>query len=289
MSNHVLSLRVLTTSNAQARQQAIKSVIDASSALVNVNWKFVHAIPAAENGFAYDEVAALRTKGRTLSAAELSCYASHIAIIEDWLENQDSDVLFICEDDVYLDPWFDFQKAAQMMLGMDLSYLRLYSRVAMPFQQIAYRDRMQLIRFRWSPGGTQAFMLTEAGARRIVDRARKTNIITRPIDDFIDRYWEVGNPLYGLFPPAVLELNKPTGIHTKEQVAQREERQRIVTAERQTSVMDKLSAAVDSLSEKMTRNICERRLRARDHKLADLASSHIKGDFAPQSVPHAPG
>lgn len=279
MGNSVLSLRVLTTSGAVARQQGIETVIGASPSLANVNWRFVHAIAPAENGLHYDEVASIRSKGRTLSPAELSCYASHIALVENWLENQDSDVLFVVEDDVFLDSWFDFQKAAGAVLSLGLDYLRLYSRVAMPFVQIAYRDRMQLIRFKWSPGGTQAYMLNRAGALRIVAAARRTNCISRPIDDFMDRYWEVGNPLYALYPPAVLELNKPTGIHTQEQVALREDRQRLVSAQLRESAFGRVTAIAVALSEKVARRRFEKKLKLRDQHLSREAYSHLKGDF----------
>lgn len=279
MGNPVLSLRVLTTSGAVARQEGIKTVIGASPSLAKVNWRFAHAIAPAENGLNYDELTSIRNKGRTLSPAELSCYASHIALVEDWLENQDSDVLFVVEDDVFLDPWFDFRKAAGTVLSLGLDYLRLYSRAAMPFEQIAYRDRMQLIRFKWSPGGTQAYMLSRAGALRIVAAARKTNCISRPIDDFMDRYWEVGNPLYALYPPAVLELNKPTGIHTQEQVALREDRQRIVSAQLRAPIFGKITSTAATILEKIARKRFEKKLKSRDQHLSRQASSHLKGDF----------
>lgn len=253
-----LAVRVLTLAGASDRQDHMRETIGRAHGLKGVQWQFHHAIPFEASRLGYDDAAA-HAAGRTLSAAELSCFVSHLGIISAWLDEGASDVLLVLEDDVYLDPWFDFRAAAALASSAGLDYLRLYSRVWMPARQIVYRGRIQLVRFTWSPGGTQAFMLTRQGARRIVDAVAARGRIVRPVDDLIDRYWEVGNPVYGLFPSPVIEHNMSTTIHGGEAVRARIKRQtEMEKAARSAGLSGKLRSRSAALLDRLARRKIER-------------------------------
>lgn len=279
-----LAVRVLTLPGAADRQDRMHIMLDNAQGLNQVPWEFHHAIPFEASTLSYDDGSAY-ADGRTLSPAELSCFASHFDIISSWLENGTSDILLVLEDDVYLDPWFDFRVAASFANSVGLDYLRLYARVWMPARQIVYRARSQLIRFTWSPGGMQAFMLTRKGARRIVDAVARQGHVTRPIDDLIDRYWEVGNPIYALFPSPVLEHCMPTMIHVSEQVRARQQRQaQMEDAARSQGTGQKLEAKIGKMRDRLARRKVEQTMKRSESEVAaralafmsDPAFAHFK-------------
>ena len=268
LEKETLAVRVLTLANASDRQNHMRDMIGHARGLRGVQWQFHHAIPFEASALGYDDAAA-HAAGRTLSAAELSCFVSHLDIISTWLDEGASDVLLVLEDDICLDPWFDFREAAAFASSAGLDYLRLYSRVWMPARQIVYRGRIQLVRFTWSPGGTQAFMLTRQGAKRIVDAVAAHGLVLRPVDDLIDRYWEVGNPVYGLFPSPVIEHNISTTIHGSKEVQARRERQaEMEKAARSSGLSWKLRSRSAALLDRLALRKVERAMRHADSEVA---------------------
>lgn len=263
-----LAVRVLTLAGATDRQRQMRLGIEGACGLKGVQWRFHHAVPFEGSDLSYDDAAA-HAAGRTLSAAELSCFVSHLGIISDWLDEDPSDVLLVLEDDVYLDPWFDFGATAALAHSAGLDYLRLYSRVWMPARQIVYRGRVQIVRFTWSPGGTQAFMLTRQGARRIVDAVAAKGRIIRPVDDLIDRYWEIGNPVYGMFPSPVIEHNMSTTIHGSKEVRARQERQaEMDKAALSIGLREKLWIRSTALLDRLSRRKVEKAMARTDGEVA---------------------
>lgn len=278
MTQHeaTLAVRVLTLPGATERQNRMRALIGEASGLDGVPWQFHHAVPFDACTLGYDDRAA-HAAGRTLSAAELSCFVSHLGIISSWLEEGASDVLLVLEDDIYLDPWFDFRAVAALASSAGLDYLRLYSRVWMPARQIVYRGRFQLVRFTWSPSGTQAFMLTRQGARRIVDAVTARGRIVRPVDDLLDRYWEVGNAIYGLFPSPVIESNMSTTIHVPEEVRARRKRQaEIDQAVGSSSLSHRVRSKAAQVVDRLARRKVERAMQRTDTEVAARVIAFIE-------------
>ncbi|MFC0341451.1 glycosyltransferase family 25 protein [Paracoccus niistensis] len=275
-----LAVRILTLPGATDRQTRMREVMQKAEGLKGAPWQFHHAVPHEGSALAYDDRSA-HAAGRTLSAAELSCFVSHIGIISSWLEDGASDVLLVLEDDVYLDPWFDFQAAAALAHSTGLDYLRLYARVWMPARQIIYRARTQIVRFTWTLGGMQAFMLTRQGAQRIIDAVTAAGRIVRPVDDLIDRYWEVRNPVYALFPSPVLEHCMPTLIHLNEQVKARQKKQ--AELDRMTQAVGlsrRLQSKVGALADRLARRKIEKEMRHEDIEVAARLQSYMnRPDF----------
>lgn len=211
-------LRVLTTQKAAHRQVEMKTTIDACKSLAESDWKFFFAIPHDSANLLYDDLKALETKGRTLSPAELSCYASHFEIVRAFVEESDADYLLVMEDDIYIDPNFNFRDVFPLMAAGGIDYLRLYARMLMTANLVLYSGRFQISHFPWSPGGTQAYVLSRAGAVKLATHIARARYIYRPIDDEMDRSWEVGNAVYALHPWPVMEYNAQTTIHDKDQL-----------------------------------------------------------------------
>jgi GR25 family glycosyltransferase involved in LPS biosynthesis len=110
--------------------------------------------------------------------------------------------MVVLEDDVLLDERFDFGALPTLMSQLDIHYLKLYSRFLTRFRYLGRIGQRGLYRFVVPPYGSQAYVISKVGARRLVSAAKR---IERPIDDEMDRYWVNGLPTYVLFPFPVLE------------------------------------------------------------------------------------
>ncbi len=270
-----LDLRVLTLPSATARQDRMRGAVAAAAGLAGTPWRFIHGIPPEQAGLRYDDAAAFRARGRTLSPAEVSCFAGHYALVRDWSAAPGSDYLLVLEDDVYLDPWFDFGEAARLMHVAGMDYLRLYGRAVVPACLLVYWKRFQVMRFPWSPGGAQAYLLSRAGARRLLAAVEATRLVVRPFDDLLDRAWETGNAVYALHPWPVLEHNVATTIHDPGVVRARQERQRRLVAEQGRGRLHGAARRVEALRERLARRAAERRLRAADAAVAARAKGFL--------------
>jgi glycosyl transferase family 25 len=221
MSDLKLEIRILTMRNAADRQSTVQRTIASSHSLSGRKHAFFFAASPEDVELEYDDYKAYINSRRTLSPAERSCYSSHYAICLDFLNNTDADFLFVIEDDVYIDPYFNFEYAIEMMSDADMDYLRLFCRAHAPAQTVIYKGKYQIVRYNWSPGGTQAYLLSRRGARNLADHIRTEKFISRPIDIEMDRSWATKNSVFAIFPQPALEFNFPTTIHSKEQIAQR--------------------------------------------------------------------
>lgn len=120
-------------------------------------------------------------------------------------------------------------------------------------------------------------MLTRQGARRIIDAVTAAGRIVRPVDDLIDRYWEVKNPVYALFPSPVLEHCMPTMIHVGEQVKVRREKQ--VELDRMTQAAGlsrRLQFKAGALADRLARRKIEKEMRHKETAVAARLKSHME-------------
>ena len=276
MSSPSFELRILTTPNAIEWQDEMREVIASSHSLSEANWKFFHAVSHDDEGLAYNDENALEWFGRTLSPAELSCFASHFAIAKRFVENNDSKYLMIFEDDILIDPSFDFEAVVRMMSFGDIDYLRLYGRCIVPAERLIYWTRFQLFRFPWSPGGTQAYIYTRKGAQKFVDHVLRYKEIIRPIDHEMDRYWETGNPIFALHPWPVLERNIVTTIHGKDQIQARVAATRLLAEKTvKKGALEQISKSIKRFKELATRKTFEHSMKKADKVVAGKVNKFL--------------
>lgn len=95
-------------------------------------WQFFDALTSDESlPVSYDEQKALVFRGRRLASSEIGCFASHIAVLMDFVHNRNADStdwLFVIEDDVHVDVTFPFLELCQLLTASKIDYLRCYSR-----------------------------------------------------------------------------------------------------------------------------------------------------------------
>jgi glycosyl transferase family 25 len=188
-----------------------RDLFAARAAGTSLPWRWFDARRELGPGLTHDPDEAIVAKGRPMYPGELGCYASHYAAWTEFLEG-DADQLLVLEDDTIVDWGFLAKVAAVDLEPAGISYLRLYAKRPCAFRtllQNAIERQRSVIEFLDRPLGTQGYLLTRAGARRLVPHCRR---VRRPIDDELDRSWDHGIPTLCVFPFPVIEESTASGI-----------------------------------------------------------------------------
>lgn len=200
-----MEITVISMPQATARRERIaRSFVDCPH-----RWRIMDASDGTLGIPQYDEARCTAVMGRVLTRAEKGCYESHVKALREFLESGRESHLLVIEDDVMVDLDFTFDDLIAAMVEANIDYMRLYSRRAPPARHVQYWRNRWLIRYRWEPLGTQAYIVSRAGAARLVEILSP---IVREIDQQIDRFWEHGLLPYTLHPHPVIELSSPTSI-----------------------------------------------------------------------------
>lgn len=136
-----------------------------------------------------------------LSAGEVGCYASHLAICQDIVAGRIQTPALILEDDVEVS--LALPQTLQRLLcalpaGWDIVRLSYPSKRAM-LTAARLDDQFELVRYSQPPVSTGAYLLSRAGAQKFLARTPR-NI---PIDHDFRRVWAWKLKTYGVAPPPV--------------------------------------------------------------------------------------
>ena len=199
---------IVSLPDAKERRANIEKTMASSP----YKWRFFDALGPDDIQLPYNPEEALLRRGYKLSKGELGCFASHYACLNDHASglNGTAEYILIMEDDVVIDPKFDFHALPAMTKKLDIHYLKLFSRYICRAKFLgALSENRRLFRFASPSFGTQAYLVSRKGAQAFVGAIKK---IVRPIDDEMERFWVTGLPLYALYPYPVMEINHPTTI-----------------------------------------------------------------------------
>jgi glycosyl transferase, family 25 len=174
-----------------------------------VPWSFFDARSGADPDLPYDLGRTLDLWGRELSRGEIGCFASHAALLREFAAADGPDWLLVLEDDVLLDRRFPLERLVALSRACGLTYVRLYSRYLTPFRHVAWFCGRQIVRFEGKPLGTQAYLISRAGAASFL---ASVSAIERPIDHEIDRAWANGLTCYALYPHPALEFSAESTV-----------------------------------------------------------------------------
>lgn len=202
MSDNPALTRIMVISLDSALERRSRFAMRAEDA--GLEWRFFDAHRQLDPRLAYDPAHATRIFGRELLPAELGCYSSHAALWCDLIAS-DHQQYVVLEDDVIVD-WKCLKRLVQHDFAAEgVGYVRLYYKRPTPFATLRTRyisRELSLIRLWGKAYGTQGYIITRAGAERLLANCRA---VRRPIDDQMDRYWEHGVPNLSLFPFPILE------------------------------------------------------------------------------------
>jgi GR25 family glycosyltransferase involved in LPS biosynthesis len=106
---------------------------------LGISWSFFEALREPATGLPqYSEAESLRFWGRGLSKAEIGCAASHMSVMAEIARSGSASWTLVVEDDVVLDPSFDYRALVSMCETAGIGYLRLYARHLARSRHVAY-------------------------------------------------------------------------------------------------------------------------------------------------------
>lgn len=205
MKVYVISLRSATERRRSAAQQLDFHTID---------FEFFDAKTANEakqigcfDSIDTDEF--LLNTGRFPAPGEIGCFASHRMLWQRCAERDEP--LMIMEDDFELLPGFGRAFEASVPLVESVGFLRLQQSSRASRKPLGNVGEFVLSRYTKPPHCLMCYAIAPHVARHFVDATRT---VDAPVDVFIKRYWEHGQPIYSLTPYQVVqsELSPATTI-----------------------------------------------------------------------------
>ncbi len=151
--------------------------------------------------------------GRRVTPAEIGCFASHRAVWQKCAEL--GEPLMIMEDDFKLLP--EFAGAVQEVARHidEFGFIRLQDETRARKERVGECGDYTLWRYTKVPHSCMCNSITPEVAHRFV---AMTRVAREPVDVFIKKFWEHGQPIYGLTPYTVTEsrLSRKTFIPHRE-------------------------------------------------------------------------
>ncbi|CAH0342908.1 glycosyltransferase family 25 protein [Rhizobium sp. CECT 9324] len=201
-----LEVKIINMESATHRREMIRQIFDRSS----FDWSIFTAHTSLDTAeISYSSTEILKTFGRTLSPPQQGVWSSHYFAIKTFLDHSAHDYLLVFEDDVIFDVALPVDRLIDYMAKSDIHYMRLFGMYNAPAVRItAWYDR-SILRYKSSPSGTQAYLLSKEGAARMISSLKTIN---SPIDLAMDQFWKTGLPIYSLFPFPVIERFSASSI-----------------------------------------------------------------------------
>ena len=201
-----LEIRVINLARATQR----RAWMEQQMAPLNRPWSFFEAHTALMNPrLRFDPDSVRRTYGRDLTPGQVALWSSHYTVIAEFAETSASGHLLVMEDDLMLDPAFPLDELIGWCKGEDIHYMRLYGMYHRDAEQLSYFYDRAILRYHSSPSGTQAYLLSKEGARRIAETCR---LVDTAWDLALDEFWKTGLPLYSVYPFPALERFSPSSV-----------------------------------------------------------------------------
>jgi len=147
----------------------------------------------------YDDREFLINTGRAITAGEIGCFASHRDL---WVHSVElNESIMIMEDDFDLLGNFpDALRSAEEVINQ-VGFLRLQTDSSSARKRpITACNEFMVSRYTKAPQSTMCYCISPHVAGEFLDRTR---ILGAPVDLFIKKYWEHGQPLFALTPFAV--------------------------------------------------------------------------------------
>lgn len=149
----------------------------------------------------YDQRARNLLFGDDLRPGEVGCFLSHRELWRRCAQSED-DAWCILEDDIVLKDDFERRVRFFMHHASQWDVLRLMQLLPRRGSWIHKEldNEHKLRAFDRQPSGMQGYLIKPDAAKRLIHHARR---IVWPIDETLDLYWEHGQRLYCIEPPAI--------------------------------------------------------------------------------------
>jgi glycosyl transferase, family 25 len=212
--NATVEIVVISLPSATQRRRNIEAMFEGTG----LNWSYFDAHTSLKHpGLRYDLGEIKRRFGRTLSAPEIAVCSSHVGVLSGFLERGSAEYVLVLEDDVIFDTDFPLDAFSAFCSGKGIDYVRLFGKHYAEAVRLGFFFDRSIVRYKSSPAGAQAYLMSKAGARRFLESYRS---IDATVDLAMDSFWNLQLPIYSIFPYPIIERYSPTSIpmppHVKE-------------------------------------------------------------------------
>ena len=178
------------------------------SQVPGLDWRFFDAGRTPPASIPYHPAAARRAIRRELTAGELGCYGSHLAL---WhlIAKGNAEAAVVLEDDLLIDPGFFAELPAVVTALAAHPFVRLHAKAPTAARIIGRVAGRHVVRYRGAAIGAQGYILRREGARAWL---ASITAVVRPVDDEMERYWAHGIANIGLHPFPIIERVGPSTI-----------------------------------------------------------------------------
>jgi glycosyl transferase family 25 len=254
---------VISLPTAIERREALAESLKNFSA----PWRFFDAVNGAQTlARPYQQREAEIAFGRPLTSGELGCFSSHLLALEQFLTLGKSEWVLILEDDILFDTRFPLEDFAAFNSRYGIEFVRLFGRFLKPYVTLGFYYDRQIIRFRTSPAGSQAYMMSRRGAARFVESVTRLDTV---YDIQLDRFWVSKLPIYAIFPYPAIESFSPTSIPLPPRMAP-------------LPLPDLARYYSTKVYDKLSKLLCDAKQRPRDLELLRLIPSSFRQVDAPE-------
>jgi len=204
--NATVEIVVISLQNAAERRRKI----DAQFEGTGLKWSYFDAHTSLKHaGLRYDPNEAKKRFGRTLSAPEIAVCSSQVAALSDFLERGSTEYVLVLEDDVIFDTDFPLNQFCTFCSEQGIDYIRLFGKHYAKAVRLGFFFDRSILRYKSSPAGAQAYLMSKAGVRKFLERYRS---VDATVDLAMDRFWDLQLPIYSIFPYPIIERFSPTSI-----------------------------------------------------------------------------
>lgn len=201
-----IEVSVISLLSAEGRRRTTSAMLEGSG----LNWSYFDAhLQLGCEELAYDGERARLRFGRGLTRQEIAVFSSHYGVWKEFVARSASEYLLVMEDDLILDIGFPVSEFVSFCANAGMDYVRLFGKHYARAVRLGFFYDRSVLRYRSSPAGTQAYLLSVSGARQLLRHCRN---VDATIDLAMDRFWQTKLPLYSVFPYPLIERFVPTSI-----------------------------------------------------------------------------
>ncbi|NQZ33593.1 MAG: glycosyltransferase family 25 protein [Oceanospirillaceae bacterium] len=190
---------VISLERSQDRRASVQALLEREK----VKFWFFNAIDIKTDdcniALKYNAIKTLRVKGYRLTNAELGCFASHICLWEKCVELNEP--IFILEDNIQLNDslhrYIEYGEKNIEMLGV-LKFGAIFDFKFLAIDKVL--ANRSLVKYNKGACGTSSYMITPLAAKNYL---LKSEFFFEPVDNFMDKEWFTGQPLYTLNPSVI--------------------------------------------------------------------------------------
>ncbi|WP_342631804.1 glycosyltransferase family 25 protein [Marinobacter alkaliphilus] len=149
----------------------------------------------------YCDELSIRWKGRSLSAGQLGCFASHYLTWERCVNSKSP--IIVIEDDAVISDKLKVFIDNLTTLPKQVECVRLFRNHSKHFRTWPVKtiaDGIELVKYTKGPMRATAYYITPPAAKKFIEASQRWFL---PVDITMDRFWDNGVECYGVLPEIV--------------------------------------------------------------------------------------